>query len=82
MPVGVLTTIEGCNCLCVHNYILVCLNVCILCWTLSQSVVKLALLQTIKAISPGGGWHTPVGVQQDPEASHDKDEEENKEEDD
>lgn len=75
-------TLCVCACVCVCINTRQCWDVCIWLRTLGQGVVELALLQTIEAISPGGGRHTPVGVQQDPEASHNEDEEENKEEDD
>lgn len=37
---------------------------------LHQGVVKLAPLQPLLVVSPGGGGHAAVGVQQDAEAAH------------
>ena len=45
---------------------------------LSKGMVKLPFLQTFKSISPGWGWHAPIGVQKNPEAPDNEDVQENK----
>lgn len=51
-------------------------------WGSRQGVVKLALLQPVQSIRPGGCGHATVGVQEDAEAAHDQDAQEDEEEDD
>ncbi len=50
--------------------------------SLRQRVIKLALLQAVQTVGPGGGGHAVVGVQQDAEAAHNQHAEDGEEEDD
>ncbi len=53
-----------------------------MCVSLRQRVIKLALLQAVQTVGPGGGGHAAVGVQQDAEAAHNQHAEDGEEEDD